>query len=64
MNCICNVSPTNDRVIACDKPATVKIREQRSADFKRITGRDYTLHEVCEDCAKDFVGDPRFTRID
>lgn len=59
--CILNDSPTNDRVIRCEGLATVNVREQRSADFKRITGRDYTMHAVCSRHAQEMITDPRFT---
>jgi len=59
--CSLNVSPTNDRVIACDNTATVKVREQRSPQAAKKLGRDFTIHQTCPSCAKVLTANPKFT---
>ena len=60
--CSLNVAPRDYAgVIACENPATVKVREQRSPHAAKVLGRDYTIHEVCRECAAVLTRNPKFT---
>ena len=62
--CIASHSPDRVSAVSCREVATVKLREQRSAAFKAVAGRDYTIHLMCESDARDMLASPRFSVLE
>lgn len=62
--CIASHSPDQHSALSCEKLATIKLRQQRSAAFKKVSGRDYTILLMCESDARDMLTNSRFTVLE
>lgn len=59
--CIASHSPDRVAALSCQNVATVKLREQRSEAFKKVSGRDYTILLMCEEDAAVMLTSARYT---